>query len=98
LIEWQVLLTDDRETSTHNNLGPARFSLRLSAMRTMLRLTARQRLMLAEKVLDTANLALAGLVFGQFVGNQTFSYEVALGGVIAWFALVGIGLALSKRG
>ena len=59
----------------------------------MLRLNVRQRAMLVEKVPDLANLAMAGLVFGQFLGAEAFSIRVALGGVVVWitgtvFALV----------
>lgn len=52
--------------------------------------------MLAEKVLDTANLAMAGLVFGQFVANEVFSYGIAVLGFGAWIALVGISLFISR--
>ncbi len=66
-------------------------------MPTMLRLNARQRGLLADKLLDTANLASAGLIFGQFVGNQSFSYRIAFIGVVAWFALVVCGVALARE-
>jgi hypothetical protein len=36
----------------------------------MVRLTTRQRVVFGEKLLDLANYAAAGLVFGQFVGQQ----------------------------
>lgn len=60
----------------------------------MLRLSSAQRFV--EKLLDTANLAMAGLVFGQFVANQVFSYGIAVLGFAAWIALVRISLFISK--
>lgn len=63
----------------------------------MLRLSSRQRLLLAEKALDTANLAIGALVFGQFVANQVFSYKVAFFGFMAWLVLLGCSLFLSGK-
>ena len=54
----------------------------------MLRLTARQRTMLIEKVPDVANLTLASTFFGQFLSERPFSAALALGGVGVWTALV----------
>ena len=62
----------------------------------MLRLKARQRTVLVEKLPDLANLAVAGLVFGQLLGAETFSPRVALGGVALWF--FGTGLAIVFAG
>lgn len=53
----------------------------------MLKLSRWQRTILVDKVPDTANLAMAGLVFGQFVGGQTFSVGVAVVGFGTWLAL-----------
>ena len=60
----------------------------------MLRLTRRQRTTLVEKVPDLANLAAAGLVFGQFVGGQPFSRTVAFVGILAWAGLIAFALVL----
>ena len=62
----------------------------------MLRLNVRQRTMLVEKVPDLANLAMAGLVFGQFLGTEAFSIRVALGGVVVW--IIGTVFALVLAG
>ena len=58
----------------------------------MLRLTRHQRVMVAEKLLDTANIAIGGLVFGQFVADRTFSPWLAATGLAIW--LVGVVVAL----
>ena len=54
----------------------------------MLRLKPRQREVLIEKWPDLANLALAGLVFGQFLSAEPFSLPVALGGLAIWSAVM----------
>ena len=63
----------------------------------MLRLTRHQRAMVAEKLLDAANIAIGGLVFGQFVSGQPFS--IGLAGVGFWLWLIGLAsaLAISKE-
>jgi hypothetical protein len=50
----------------------------------MVRLTASQRPVFGEKVLDLANYAAAALVFGQFVGQQPISLRVMATGVVTW--------------
>ena len=55
----------------------------------MLVLNGGQRELLADKLPDAANLAVAALFFGQFVTGTSFSFPVALtigGGGIALFA------------
>jgi hypothetical protein len=47
----------------------------------MLRFTEARRRILVEKLPDTGNLALAALVFGQFVGSQPFSPALAVAGL-----------------
>lgn len=53
--------------------------------------------MVAEKLLDAANIAIGGLVFGQFVSGQPFS--IGLAGVGFWLWLIGLAsaLAISKE-
>ena len=53
----------------------------------MLRLTARRREVLSDKLLDLANPAAAALVFGQFVGQQPLSWRVLMGGMAVWLVL-----------
>ena len=53
----------------------------------MLRLTERRRELLAEKLADLANLAVAALVFGQALG-QDYSLTLALVGIAAWTTFV----------
>jgi hypothetical protein len=55
----------------------------------MVRLTARRRTVFGEKLLDLANYAATALVFGQFVGQQSVSWEVMLAGMATWLVLAG---------
>ena len=63
----------------------------------MLRLTQRQRELLLDKWPDLANLAVAGLVFGQFLGTEPFSWRLAVGGLLVWMAISILMLALAKE-
>jgi hypothetical protein len=51
--------------------------------------------LLADKLLDGANLALAGLFFAQFVTGASFSVPMALVGITTWGVLSGIGILLA---
>jgi len=62
---------------------------------TMLRSKQEQRAVLGEKLFDLANVAAAALVFGQFLGQQSFSWTVIGVGVGNWFALVMLALRLT---
>jgi len=61
----------------------------------MLRSKQEQRAVLGEKLFDLANVAAAALVFGQFLGQQSFSWTVIGVGVGNWFALVMLALRLT---
>ncbi len=61
----------------------------------MVRLTERRRAILAEKFGDLANLAIAALVFGQALGQGTFSLAVGLTGIVIWGGLMALVFALS---
>lgn len=63
----------------------------------MLRLKVRQRELLIDKVPDLANLAMAGLVFGQFLSAEAFSFQIALSGVIVWVAGIGFAAFIARR-
>ena len=63
---------------------------------TMLRLTRSQRMMLADKVLDVANVAAGALVVGQLLGDQ-FSIALAIAGIGAWIVLAICALAVAGR-
>jgi hypothetical protein len=54
----------------------------------MVRLTERRRAILAEKFGDLANYAVAALVFGQAVGQESFSVGVALAGFLIWLGFM----------
>ena len=54
----------------------------------MLRFSERQRAVWIDTLSQTANLALAGMLFGQFVSERPFSTGLAIGGVCAWGALL----------
>jgi hypothetical protein len=53
------------------------------------RLTDSQRQAFGDKFLDLANYAAAAMVFGQFVGDQRFSWRVMAAGVVIWFLFAG---------
>ena len=63
----------------------------------MLRLTKQRRAILAEKFGDLANLAVGALVFGQAVGQDTFSLGAAAG-VAVWAVFTGLTYALVGGG
>jgi len=54
----------------------------------MVRFTERRRAVLAEKFGDLANLAVAALVFGQALGQDTLSFGVGLAGFGIWSVLM----------
>ena len=69
-------------------------------LRTMLRLTRTQKSLAAEKLADLANLAAAGLVFGQVVGGATLGWASLLAaavGVILWIVLALLALAAARE-
>jgi hypothetical protein len=47
--------------------------------------------------LDAANLAMAGLFFGQFVTGTRFSFLMALFGGVLWCLLSGLAIMLTGR-
>ena len=49
-----------------------------------------RRELLAEKLLDVANIAVAALIFGQFVSGQPFHIGVAAFGVEFWLLIYGV--------
>jgi hypothetical protein len=56
----------------------------------MLRLTpARQRVLVAH-LPELANVAVGSLLFGQFLTERPYSVALAVVGIAAWFALMGI--------
>lgn len=61
----------------------------------MVELTSRQRVLLADKVPDVANLAAGALVFGQFLGDRTFSWPLAAAGLALWALLFGCAVVLA---
>jgi len=61
----------------------------------MLRLGERQREVLIEKWPDLANLAMGGLVFGQFLSDEPFSLSVAIGGFAIWIVVMLFVLTLA---
>ena len=61
----------------------------------MLRWTDRRRAILAEKLGDLANLAIAALVFGQALGPDAFSLVVGLTGAAIWSVFMTVAFFLS---
>ena len=70
---------------------------RSSTWATMVALTREQRVLLADTVRDIANVAAGAMVFGHFVGDRTFSWPTAVGGIAVWTVLVSWALALRRR-
>ncbi len=64
---------------------------------TMLRFTQEQRRLLADKVLDVANIAAGAMVFGQFLSGQRFSLFLAGLGTATWAAFVTWSLVLTRK-
>lgn len=62
----------------------------------MLRLRPRRRAVLVETLRELANLTAGALVLGRFVGQQPFSFALVLGGIAAWFVLVGLALSIAE--
>ena len=56
----------------------------------MLRLSAEHRRVLIQTVPELANFSAGSLIFGQFLSERPFSVTTAIGGVTAWFALIGV--------
>ena len=66
----------------------------------MLRLVLKsgQRSLFADKLFDAANLSLAALVFGQFLGEGFFAAGVALLGLALWIFFIVFAAVLSGGG
>lgn len=64
---------------------------------TMLRLSAAQRAVLADKFPDFANVAVAALVFGQAFSDYAFSVGLALIGVALWVIFMTVSVRLAAR-
>lgn len=60
----------------------------------MLRWKLPQRVMFADKLPDTANLALGALFFGQFLG-EGFSVPMALAGIALWMLLMAMAASIA---
>jgi len=64
---------------------------------TMLELSRNQRLLLADKLSDAANVAAGAMVFGQFLSDRPFSvWQTVMGGVL-WIVFVMCGVVLAER-
>ena len=57
----------------------------------------RQRCVLIDKLPDTANLALAGLLFGQAASDRGFSLSLASAGVAMWAAFMAGSVILARK-
>ena len=64
----------------------------------MLELNREQRLIFVEKVPDLANVAVAALFFGQFVGDRPFSFLAAVAGIGLWCLLMAWAVLLAFEG
>lgn len=62
----------------------------------MLRLNRKQRTAMSETTRQVGNLALAALVFGQFVGSRALSWHLLVLGVLLWATSFACGVFLLK--
>ena len=51
---------------------------------------ATRRELLAEKLLDVANIAVAATIFGQFVSDQPFRIGTGIIGIALWALIYGV--------
>ncbi|OFW13449.1 MAG: hypothetical protein A3F70_11220 [Acidobacteria bacterium RIFCSPLOWO2_12_FULL_67_14] len=58
-------------------------------------MTQDQRAVVLDKFPDVANLAVGALVFGQFLGSESYSLALAAAGIAAWSALIVITLVIA---
>jgi hypothetical protein len=63
----------------------------------MLKFTRGRRELLAEKLADAANLALAAMVFGQSLASGQFSVSLAVAGLAVWGLVIGVSLLVKGR-
>lgn len=63
----------------------------------MLDLDRNQRSLIADKLVDAANIAAGGMVVGQFLAERPFSLPLAVIGLGVWGALFALGVALQGR-
>jgi hypothetical protein len=63
----------------------------------MLKFDENLRAPLADKALDAANIAAGALVFGQALGERSFSIPLALLGLSVWIGFVTLGSVLAQR-
>ncbi len=63
----------------------------------MIGLSEEQRRTLVDKLPDTANLALGGLAFGQFLQDRPFSREVAATGLVMWLGFFAWAVFLGRK-
>jgi hypothetical protein len=63
----------------------------------MLHFNERQREVLIDKLPDTANVVVAGTVFGQAINGPDISAVLAIGGLTLWILLMTSSMCLGKR-
>jgi hypothetical protein len=63
----------------------------------MLRLSQKRRSLLAEALVDAANVAAGALLFGQFLSNQPLSAVRMVVGLAVWIILVGLAIAFAEE-
>ena len=63
---------------------------------TLLDVNRQQRSVLAEKLADTANLAVAGMVFGQTLSGEPFSPLLAVAGSVMRIRFLALSVLLTR--
>ena len=65
--------------------------------RTMLRWHPGQRTLLADKLMDVANLVVAAIVIARLIGEPRVSDRVFIGGLIVWFGMFAFAVLVSRE-
>lgn len=59
-------------------------------------MTQEQRRLFAEKLMDTANIAVGALVFGQILSPEGFQLPLGAAGVLVYGVLAGLAYILTR--
>ena len=75
-----------------------RRSLDLFAGTTMIRLKPAHRLVLVAHLPELASIAIGSFLFGQFLSDRPYSVVLAIVGIAAWIALIGLTFLVANDG
>ncbi len=63
----------------------------------VLDLSSRQRALVADKLFDAGNVAVGGMLFGQFLADRPFSVLLAVTGLAIWLTFFIVSVLLEGR-